>query len=129
MVIAKNGGKPMRSVVVLLGMLLVATSSAKASIFVCRGSISQEWGYLTITTEEGIECIVTRRVGMQTVINACGDKRCKVTGVISDEQPLSLYQYIQQPHQYIDGLITVEIDPLQWGTLEPKRLGDPTLSE
>jgi hypothetical protein len=129
MVTPKNGGKPMRSVVFLLGMLLVATSSAKASIIVCRGSIIQEWGYLSIVTTEGIECIVTRRVGMQTVISACGDKRCKVTGVISDEQPLSLYQYIEQPYQYIDGLITVEIDPLQWGTLDPKRLGDPTLSQ
>ena len=83
-------------------------------------------------TTEGIECIVTRRVGMQAVINACGDKRCKVTGVTSDEQPLyqySLYQYIEEPrYQYIDALIAVEIDPLQWGTLDPKRLGDPTLS-
>ena len=118
--IAKNGGKPMRTVVVLLGMLLVVTSSAKASIIVCRGSIIQEWGYLSIVTTGGIECIITRRVGMQTVMNICGDKRCKVTGVISDEQPL---------YQYIDGLITVEIDPLQWGTLDPKRLGDPTLSQ
>jgi hypothetical protein len=119
MIIDKNGGKPMRSVVVLLGMLLVATSSAKASMIVCRGSIIQEWGYLTIMTADGMECIITRRVGMQTVMNICGNKRCKVTGVISDEQPL---------YQYIDGLIAVEIDPLQWGTLDPKRLGDPTLS-
>ncbi len=81
--IAKNGGKPMRTVVVLLGMLLVVTSSAKASIIVCRGSIIQEWGYLSIVTTGGIECIITRRVGMQTVMNICGDKRCKVTGVIS----------------------------------------------
>jgi hypothetical protein len=120
----------MRSVVVLLGMLLVATSSAEASMIVCRGSIIQEWGYLSIVTADGMECIVTRRVGMQTVMNICGDKRCKVTGVISDQQPVSLYQYIEQPlHQYIDGLIAVEIDPLQWGTLDPKRLGDPTLSQ
>jgi hypothetical protein len=54
------------------------------------------------------------------VMNICGNKRCKVTGVINDEQPL---------YQYIDGLIAVEIDPLQWGTLDPKRLGDPTLSQ
>jgi len=32
-------------------------------------------------------------------------------------------------YQYIDGLIAVEIDPLQWDTQEPKRLGDPTFSE
>src|SRR5262245_65033670 len=89
-----------------LGMLLFAISSAQASVIVCRGSIIQEWGYLTVMTTEGIECIITRRVGMQTVINTCGEKRCKVTAVISgDEQP----QY-----QYIDGLLAVEIDPLQW---------------
>src|SRR5215813_9829500 len=72
------GGQTMRSAV-LLGMLLSAfPPAAHATVLVCRGSISQEWGYLTITTEEGIECIVTRRVGMQTVINICGGKRCKV---------------------------------------------------
>jgi len=109
----------MRSIV-LLAMLVVAMSSAKASVIVCRGSIIQEWGYLSIVTAEGTECIITRRVGMQTVINICGDKRCKVTGVISDEQPL---------YQYVDGLISVEIDSLQWGTQQPKRLGDPTLSQ
>jgi hypothetical protein len=43
---------------------------------------------------------------MQTVISTCGDKRCKVTGVISGQQSI---------HQYIDGLIAVEVDPLQWG--------------
>ena len=42
----------------------------------------------------------------QTVISTCGDKRCKVTGVISGQQ---------SEHQYIDGLIAVEIDPLQLG--------------
>lgn len=111
----------MRNVVVLLALSLFAMSSAQASVLVCRGSIVEEWGYLSITTTEGIECIITRRVGMQTVINICGNKRCKVTGVISgDEQPL---------YQYIDGVIAVEIDTLQWGTLEPKRLGDPTLSQ
>ena len=67
----------------LLGMLLSAIPAAQATALVCRGSINQEWGYLTITTEEGIECIITRRVGMQTVVSTCGDKRCKVTGVIN----------------------------------------------
>jgi hypothetical protein len=43
---------------------------------------------------------------MQTVISTCGDKRCKVTGVISGQQSI---------YQYIDGLIAVEVDPLQWG--------------
>ena len=93
--------------VVLLGMLLSAiTPAAHATVLVCRGSISQEWGYLSITTADGIECIITRRVGMQTVISTCGDKRCKVTGVISGQQTI---------YQYIDGLIAVEVDPLQWG--------------
>ena len=116
----------MRSVIVLLGMLLFATSSTKASIIVCRGSIIQEWGYLSIVTTEGIECIVTRRVGMEIVKNICGDKRCKVTGVISDERPrinISISPCIKHD------LIAVEIDPLQWGTLDPKRLGDPRLSQ
>ena len=93
--------------VVLLGMLLSAiTPAAHATVLVCRGSISQEWGYLSITTADGIECIITRRVGMQTVISTCGDKRCKVTGVFNGQQ---------STHQYIDGLIAVEVDPLQWG--------------
>jgi hypothetical protein len=93
--------------VVLLGMLLSAIPpAAHATVLVCRGSISQEWGYLSITTADGIECIITRRVGMQTVISTCGDKRCKVTGVISGQQSI---------HQYIDGLIAVEVDPLQRG--------------
>src|SRR5262245_33610969 len=113
----------MRSVV-LLGMLLSAISSAaSATVQVCRGSISQEWGYLTIIAEDGTECVITRRVGMRTVINICGDRRCKVTGLISGPQPL------HQVHQYIEGLIAVEPDAVQWGTLEPKRLGDPTLSQ
>ena len=113
----------MRSVI-LLGMLLSAISPATgASVQVCRGSISQEWGYLTIITESGNECVITRRVGMQTVINICGDRRCKVTGVISGPQP------VFQVHQYIEGLIAVELDAVQWRTLEPKRLGDPTLSQ
>jgi hypothetical protein len=94
-------------IVVLLGMLLSALpAAAHATVLVCRGSIIQEWGYLTITTADGIECIITRRVGMQTVISTCGDKRCKVTGVISGQQ---------SEHQYIDGLIAVEVDPLQLG--------------
>ena len=93
--------------VVLLGMLLSAIPlTAQATALVCRGSINQEWGYLTITTEDGIECIITRRVGMQTVISTCGDKRCKVTGVINGQQ---------STRQYIDGLIAVEVDPLQRG--------------
>ena len=94
-------------ILVLLGMLLSALpAAAHATILVCRGSIIQEWGYLTITTADGIECIITRRVGMQTVISTCGDKRCKVTGVFYGQQ---------STHQYIDGLIAVEVDPLQWG--------------
>jgi len=93
-------------ILVLLGMLLCALPAAHATVLVCRGSIIQEWGYLTITTADGIECIITRRVGMQTVISTCGDKRCKVTGVISGQQTI---------YQYIDGLIAVEVDPLQWG--------------
>jgi hypothetical protein len=109
----------MRSIV-LLGILLSAMSSAQASVIVCRGSISQEWGYLSITTSDGIECIITRRVGMQTVINTCGGKRCKVTGVGSNQEGVS---------QYIEGLIAVDVDTLQWGEREPKPLGDPTLSE
>jgi hypothetical protein len=93
--------------VVLLGMLLSAIPlTAQATALVCRGWINQEWGYLTITTEDGIECIITRRVGMQTVVSTCGDKRCKVTGVFNGQQ---------STHQYIDGLIAVEVDPLQWG--------------
>jgi hypothetical protein len=87
-------------------MLLSAIPAAQATILVCRGSITQEWGYLTITTVDGIECIITRRVGMETVISTCGDKRCKVTAVINGQQ---------STHQYIDKLIAVEVDPLQWG--------------
>ena len=109
----------MRSIV-LLGILLSAMSSAEASVVECRGSISQEWGYLTITTPEGIECIVTRRVGMQTVINICGDKQCKVTGVSSNQEGV---------YQYVERLIGVEIDTLLWGGVEPTRLGDLTLSK
>ena len=93
-------------ILVLLGMLLCALPAAHATVLVCRGSIIQEWGYLTITTADGIECIITRRVGMQTIISTCGDKRCKVTGVINGQQ---------STHQYIDGLIAVEVDPLQLG--------------
>ena len=93
-------------ILVLLGMLLCALPAAHATVLVCRGSIIQEWGYLTITTADGIECIITRRVGMQTVISTCGDKRCKVTGVFNGQQ---------STHQYIDGLIAVEVDPLQRG--------------
>lgn len=104
----------MRSIVIL-GILLSAMSSATASVVVCRGAISQEWGYLSITTWEGVECIITRRIGMQTVINACGDKQCKVTGVSSNQEGV---------YQYIDRLIAVEIETLLWGGLEPKRLGD-----
>jgi hypothetical protein len=113
----------MRSVI-LLGMLLSAISpAAGASTQVCRGSISQEWGYLTLVTEDGTECVITRRVGMQTVINICGDRRCKVTGVIGGPQP------VYQMHLYIERLIAVEPDAVQWRTLEPQRLGDPTLSQ
>jgi hypothetical protein len=125
----------MRSAV-LLAILLSAALSAHASVIVCRGSISQEWGYVTITTEDGIECVVTRRVGMQTVLDVCGGKRCKVTGVSTPQGGVS---------QYVEGLIAVEIDPVQWKEpkplgeaameaifnpdFEPKRLGDPALSE
>ena len=111
----------MRSIV-LLGMLLFAIpTAADASVIVCRGSIVQQGGYLSITTADGIECIVTRRVGMQKVVDICGAKRCKVTGV-----------YIEQEgsySQYIEGLIAVDIDTLQWGAAEPKGLGDPAFSE
>jgi len=118
-------GKAMRSAI-LVGMLLCSMSSAQAAAIVCRGTISQEWGYLTITNEDGVECVITRRVGMQTVIEICGGKRCKVTGIASNQRDVS--QYIDDS-QYIEGLIAVEIDTLQWGAPEPKRLGDPTLSE
>jgi hypothetical protein len=47
-------------------------------------------------------------------------KGCKVTGVYSEQDGSD---------QYIEGLIAVDIDTLQWGTVEPKRLGDPALSE
>jgi hypothetical protein len=106
---------------VLLGMLLCAISSAaNATDIICRGSIIREWGYLSIMTTEGIECIITRRVGMQTVIDACGPKRCKVTGVYHEREGI---------YQYIEGLSSVEIDTLQWGAVERERLGDPTLSQ
>ena len=112
----------MRSIV-LLGMLLLAIpTAADASVIVCRGSIVQQGGYLSIITADGIECIVTRRVGMQKVVDICGAKRCKVTGVYS-EQEGSYSQY------YIEGLIAVDIDTLQWGAAEPKLLGDSALSE
>jgi hypothetical protein len=107
--------------VVLLGMLLFAIPpAANASVIVCRGSLVQEWGYLSVVTAEGIECIVTRRVGMQRVVDICGAKRCKVTGVYSEQDG---------SYQYIEGLIAVDIDTLQWGTVDPKLLGDPALSE
>ena len=96
----------MRSVV-LLGLLSCAIpSAANATDIVCRGSITREWGYLSITTTEGIECIITRRVGMQTVIATCGPKRCKVTGIYHEREGL---------YQYVEGLTSVEIDALQWG--------------
>ena len=111
----------MRSIV-LLGMLLLAIpTAADASVIVCRGSIVQQGGYLSIITADGIECIVTRRVGMQKVVDICGAKRCKVTGVYSEQE--GSYS------QYIEGLIAVDIDTLQWETAEPKRLGAPELSE
>ena len=92
---------------VMLGMLLCAIpSAADATNIVCRGQIIREWGYVSVMSTEGTECIITRRVGMQTVVSTCGDKRCKVTGVINGQQ---------STHQYIDGLIAVEVDPLQWG--------------
>ena len=125
----------MRSAV-LLGMLLYAMSSAQAAIIVCRGTISQEWGYLTITNEDGVECVVTRRVGMQTVLDVCGGKRCKITGASTPQEGV---------YQYVEGLIAVEIDPVQWNEpkplgaaameaifnaeSDPKRVGDPALSE
>jgi hypothetical protein len=119
--ITKDAGEQTMRSVVLLGMLLSAIpSAADAAVLVCRGSISQEWGYLSINTADGIECIITRRVGMQTVLNICGSKRCMVTGVGSDQEGA---------YQYLNGLIAVEIDTLQWGQPEPKPLGDPTLSE
>jgi hypothetical protein len=100
---------------VLLGMLLCAIpSAADATDIVCRGPIIREWGYLSIMSTEGTECIITRRVGMQTVIDTCGPKRCKVTGVYHDHGGM---------YQYIEGLISVEI------AAEPERLGDPTLSQ
>ena len=111
----------MRSIV-LLGMLLFAIpTAADASVIVCRGSIVQQGGYLSIITADGIECIVTRRVGMQKVVDICGAKRCKVTGVYLEQE--GSYS------QYIEGLIAVDIDTLQWGTAEPKQLGDTGLSE
>jgi hypothetical protein len=103
----------------LLGMLLL-NGAAEAGVIVCRGSISQEWGYLSIFTADGLECIITRRVGMQTVANVCGKQRCKVTGIVSGQDGA---------YQYLDGLIAIDIDTLQWGQPEPKPLGDPTLSE
>src|SRR5262245_39511999 len=125
----------MRSAI-LLGMLLCAMSSAQAAVIVCRGTISQEWGYLTITNEDGVECVVTRRVGMQTVLDVCGGKRCKVTAVSTPQGDVS---------QYVEGLIAVEIDPVQWKgpkplgeaameaiyspDSDPKRIGDPALSD
>src|SRR5262249_47758083 len=105
--------------IVLLGILLCAMSSARASVIVCSGSIIQEWGYLTILTSSGFECIVTRRVGLETGLGIGGDKHGKVTGVNSDQE--GSYQYIQ-------GLIGVEIDT-QWKTPEAERLGDPTFWE
>jgi hypothetical protein len=102
-------------------LLFAIPAAADASVIVCRGSIVQEGGYLSIITADGIECIVTRRVGMQKVVDICGAKRCKVTGV-----------YIEQEgsySQYIEGLIAIDIDTLQWGAAEPKLLGDPALSE
>jgi len=36
---------------------------------------------------------------------------------------------VYQVHHYIESLIAVEPDEVQWRTLEPKRLGDPTLSQ
>jgi len=111
----------MRSIV-LLGMLLFAIPTAvDASVIVCRGSIVKEGGYLSIITADGIECIVTRRVAMQKVVDICGAKRCKVTGVYSEQE--GSYS------QYIEGLIAVDIDTLQWGAAEPKQLGDPALSD
>jgi hypothetical protein len=109
----------MRSAI-LLAILLSTVVSAQAAVVVCRGSISQEWGYLTITNEDGVECVVTRRVGMQTVLDVCGSKRCKVTGVSTPQGDVT---------QFIEGLLAVDIDPVQWRGVEPKRLGDPTLSE
>jgi hypothetical protein len=108
-------GQTMRSAI-LLAILLSAVSSAHASVIVCRGSISQEWGYLTITNEDGVECVVTRRVGMQTVLDVCGGKRCNVTGVSSPQEGV---------YQYVEGLIAVEIDPVQWK--EPKPLGEAAI--
>ena len=105
----------MRSAI-LLGMLLYAMSSAQAAVIVCGGTISQEWGYLTITNEDGVECVITRRVGMQTVVNVCGGKRCKVTAVSTPQGGV---------YQYVEGLIAVEIDPVQWN--EPKSLGEAAM--
>ena len=51
----------------------------------------------------GVACGGTRAAA---VIDVCGDKRCQVTGVINGQQSI---------HQYIDGLIAVEVDPLQRG--------------
>jgi hypothetical protein len=96
-------GEKMRSAI-LLAILLSTALSAHASVIVCRGSISQEWGYLTITNEDGVECVVTRRVGMQTVLDVCGGKRCKVTGVSTPQEGVN---------QYVEGLIAVEIDLLR----------------
>jgi hypothetical protein len=105
----------MRSAV-LLGMLLYAMSSAQAAVIVCRGTISQEWGYLTITNEDGVECVITRRVGMQTVVDVCSGKRCKVTAVSTPQGGV---------YQYVEGLIAVEIDPLQWKGPEPLGVAAP----
>ena len=105
----------MRSAV-LLGMLLYAMSSAQAAVIVCRGTVSQEWGYLTITNEDGVECVITRRVGMQTVVDVCSGKRCKVTAVSTPQGGV---------YQYVEGLIAVEIDPMQWKGIEPLSVAAP----
>ena len=98
----------------LLAMLLLTVSSAQASVLVCRGAITEEWGYLSISTPEGYECIITRRVGMDQVLNVCGRKRCQVVGIV-DGREGSL--------QYVEGVIATLVDPVQWS--EPLQLSGP----
>jgi hypothetical protein len=98
----------------LSGMLLLVLSSAQASVLVCRGAITEEWGYLSILTAEGYECIITKRVGMDRVLNVCGKKRCQVFGIV-DGREGSL--------QYVEGVLATMVDPVQWS--EPLQLSGP----
>jgi hypothetical protein len=98
----------------LFGIFLLTVSSAQASVLVCRGAITEEWGYLSIFTPEGYECIITRRVGMDQVLSVCGNGRCQVVGIVNSRGD-SL--------QYVEVLIAVQVDPLQRS--EPLQLSGP----